>query len=180
MIIVKVEKHTGRVEGEWSSRFDRAPHRPIREIRAIRGSLQKLDHGWHGFHGLSAAQAKLISVVPCRTMSGQSIRRRPRIFLKLRARGETKLSSRKSLISKIGLMQVVDFHVIFRYFPCFFSARLVQRPSRTKAKSPKRKMRPPMGRRSFGLGKQEAWRVPNEFGRLPRLEDATGNSEFMG
>jgi hypothetical protein len=119
MIIVKIEKHAGGVEGESAanSRLDRAPHRPV---RAIRSSLQKLDHGWHGWHGLSVAPARLISVVPSRTLSGQAIRRRPNTFLKLRAlralRAESKLRSRKSLIFRIGLSQLVDFHAIFRYF----------------------------------------------------------------
>jgi hypothetical protein len=109
VIIVKVEKHTDRVESESvaSSWLDSASQRPIRVIRAIRGSLQKLDRGLHGFHGLTA-------------VSGQSNRGRPNTFLKLRDLralcGETKLRSRKSLIFRIGLLQVVDFHYFSRFF----------------------------------------------------------------
>jgi hypothetical protein len=95
-------------------RLDRAPHRLIRVIRALRGSLPKLDHGLHRFHGLAAARPRLMPVMLGHTVSGQSNRGRPNTFLKLRALcGETKLRSRNSLISKVGLMQVVDFHVIF-------------------------------------------------------------------
>jgi hypothetical protein len=128
---VKVEGHTDHVEGESvaSSQLEVSPHRLI---HVIRGLLQKLDHGLHRFHGLAAGRHWLISVVPGRTRSGQSNCGRPNTFLKLRAlRGETKLRSRnplifnldlrKSLISKPGLTQVVDFHVIFRYFSCFFA-----------------------------------------------------------
>jgi len=108
------------VEGEEvaMSRLDGVSAHPI--IDAIRGSLQKLDHGLHGFHGLAAARPRLISVVPGRTVSGQSNRGRPNTFLKLCAhralRGEPKLKSRKSLISRIGLLQVVDFHDFSGYF----------------------------------------------------------------
>ena len=101
-----VNEYMDSVEGEsvTISRLNKAPHRLIRTIRVVRGSLQKLDHGLHGFHELAA-------------VSGQSNRGRSSIFLKLRAlRGETKLRSRKSLTTRIGLTQVVDFHDIFRYF----------------------------------------------------------------
>jgi hypothetical protein len=88
-----------------------------RAICAIRGSLQELDHGFHGFHGLAA-------------VSGQSNGGRTNAFLKLRAlralRGETRLRSRKSLISSIGLTQVVDFHDNFRYFWCLLEGLLAK------------------------------------------------------
>ena len=111
-------------EAVASSQLEVSPHRLIRVIRAIGGFLQKLDHGLHRFHGLAAGRHWLISVVPSRTMSGQSNRGRPNTFLKLR--GETKLSSRNplifnltlhnSLISKPRLTQVVDFHDFSRFF----------------------------------------------------------------
>jgi hypothetical protein len=129
IFIVIVEKHTDRVEGKAVaiSRLGKAPHRLIRVIRAIRGSLRKLDHGLHGFHGLVPARPWLNSVMPGRTVAGQSNRGRPNTFSKLRALralcGETKLRSRNSLICRIGLTQVVDFHDIFRYFSHVFNRK---------------------------------------------------------
>jgi hypothetical protein len=99
IFIMRLKKSMDSVEGEAVaiSRLGKAPHRLIRAIRAVRaarGSLQKLDRELHGFHELAA-------------MSGQANRGRPNTFLIFRAlRGETKLRSRKSLISRIGLMQV--------------------------------------------------------------------------
>ena len=116
---MRTEKDIQGVEGEAVANLGLdSSHRLIRVISAIRGSLQKLDHGLRGIHGLAAARPRLISVVPGPTASGQSNVRRSNTFLKLRAlralRGGTKLRSRKPLISRIGLLQVVDFHDSFR------------------------------------------------------------------
>jgi hypothetical protein len=107
---VKVEKYTEHIDSESVAivRIANSPHRFISAIRVIRGSSQKSDHGLHRFHGLAA-------------MSGPSHLGRPNAFLKLRSlRGETKLRSRGLLMTKIGFMQVVDFHDIFRYFSWFW------------------------------------------------------------
>ena len=88
---MRLESEMEVVEGEAVAmpRLDRAPHRLIRVLRALRGSLPKLDHGLHRFHGLAVAWPGLVPAL----------------------RGETKLRSRNSLISKVDPTQVVDFQL---------------------------------------------------------------------